>query len=222
MTRDYKPSEPVTLVTDLILAIQGFLFGLILLYYYMKNKDKRRKDSIFWVGFFISVALFALFGAISHGSTSVKIASILWPPTMIFGGISFIFFSAGVIIFYKEKYDKMLIVPVILVIIYLILAVLLNWIFLLWVVLLLICSVIIFFYAFKAKKKEKELASYIIYGLILILIGGAVQAIGGFIGYETMFGSNNEYLFSPHNDIFHIIAAIGLIVFFKGIKKEFI
>jgi hypothetical protein len=116
----------------------------------------------------------------------------------------------------------MLIVPVILVIIYLILAVLLNWIFLLWVVLLLICSVIIFFYAFKAKKKGKELARYIIYGLILILIGGVVQAIGGFIGYGTMFGPNNEYLFSPHNDIFHVIAAIGLIVFFKGIKKEFI
>ncbi|HEY0088619.1 MAG TPA: hypothetical protein VGB37_07235, partial [Candidatus Lokiarchaeia archaeon] len=84
MTSDYKPSEPVTIVTDLILASLGFLFGLILLYYYTKKNDKHRKDSIFWISTFFLVGLFALFGAISHGSTSIKITSILWPPTMIF------------------------------------------------------------------------------------------------------------------------------------------
>lgn len=31
---DYKPIEPVTFATDMILAIQGLVFGIILLYYW--------------------------------------------------------------------------------------------------------------------------------------------------------------------------------------------
>ena len=212
--------EPVTVVTDGILAILGFIFGIILLYYYIKDKESRKKDSLMWIGTFFSVALFAFFGAVSHGVTSIALGDLFWPPTMIFGGITFVFLLAGVIIYQKEEISIILIIPVILVVLYLILCVLLNWAFLVWVILLLICSIIIFFYAFKAKRDGKELAPYLIYGLIIILIGGVIQAIGGIIGYQTYFGPNNEYLFKPHNDIFHVIAMIALFVFFIGFKKE--
>jgi hypothetical protein len=60
----------------------------------------------------------------------------------------------------------------------------------------------------------------LIRGLTIILISGIIQAIGGLIGYQIYFGPNNQYLFTPHNDIFHIIAMIGLYVFFIGFRKE--
>lgn len=216
-----KPAEPTTLATDLSLAILGLVFGMIIVFYYIKKKEKRTITLLMWILSFFSITLFALFGAISHGTTSVTLSDIMWQPTMIFGGISFVFFASGTIIYQKEEdYLKDLILPVLLVIGYLIIGFIINWPFLLWVFLLLICSVIIFFYSFKARKKGKKLANYLIIGLIIILISGVIQAIGGIIGFEMMYGPNEEYLFQPHNDIFHLIAMVGLTVFFIGILKE--
>jgi hypothetical protein len=220
---DYKPIEPVTFATDMILAIQGLVFGSMLLYFYLKNKDKRSLYSLMWIGGFFSVMLFAFFGALSHGTDSIRLADIFWPPTMIFGGISFIFFVAGVIIYQKvSNYKILLIIPIVLVIIYLIVGFLINWPFIIWVILLIICSVFIYLYAFKAKNDGKELAPYLIRGLTIIIIAGVIQAIGGIIGYQTYFGPDDQYLFTPHNDIFHVIAMIGLYVFFKGFKKDLV
>ena len=215
--------EPVTVITDSLLAALGVIFGIILLYcYFNTNKENRKKETIMWIGAFFSIALFALFGAISHGVTSITLENLFWPPTMIFGGITFIFFVAGVIIYQKETITSLIIIPVIIVCVYLVMCVLFNWLFLIWVLLLLVCSVIIFFYAFKAKSEGKELAPYLIYGMIIIIISGLVYAIGSVIGYHTYFGPNNEYLFKPHLDIFHSIAMIGMYVFFIGIRKEFV
>ena len=220
---DYKPVEPVTFATDMILAIQGLIFGFILLYYWKKNDDKRNLYSLMWIGGFFSVMLFAFFGALSHGTDSMRLADIFWPPTMIFGGISFIFFVAGVIIYQKvSNYKTVLIIPIVLVIIYLIIGFLVNWPFILWVILLVVCSVFIYLYAFKAKNDGKELAPYLIRGLTIIIIAGVIQAIGGIIGYQTHFGPDDQYLFTPHNDIFHVIAMIGLYIFFKGFKKDLV
>ena len=85
-----------------------------------------------WIGGFFSIALFTFFAALSHGVTSIALEDIFWPPTMIFGGITFIFFVAGVIIYQKEEVTSLIIIPVILVIIYLIMCVLLSWSFLVW------------------------------------------------------------------------------------------
>ena len=220
---DYKPVEPVTFATDMILAIQGLIFGFILLYYWKKNDDKRNLYSLMWIGGFFSVMLFAFFGALSHGTDSMRLADIFWPPTMIFGGISFIFFVAGVIIYQKvSNYKTVLIIPIVLVIIYLIIGFLVNWPFILWVILLVVCSVFIYLYAFKAKNDGKELAPYLIRGLTIIIIAGVIQAIGGIIGYQTHFGPDDQYLFTPHNDIFHVIAMIGIYIFFKGFKKDLV
>jgi len=215
--------EPITVITDSLLAALGVIFGIILLYYYFNtNKENRKKETIMWIGAFFSLALFALFGAISHGVTSIALENLFWPPTMIFGGITFIFFVAGVIIYQKETITSLIIIPIILVCFYLVMCILFNWLFLIWVLLLLICSVIIFFYAFKAKSEGEELAPYLIYGMIIVIISGLVYAIGSMIGYHTYFGPNNEYLFKPHNDIFHSIAMIGMCVFFIGFRKEFV
>jgi len=46
MTSDYKPSEPVTIVTDLILAIQGFLFSLILYFFLLELSFFTKKNTI--------------------------------------------------------------------------------------------------------------------------------------------------------------------------------
>ncbi|MBD3341965.1 MAG: hypothetical protein GF353_22890 [Candidatus Lokiarchaeota archaeon] len=218
---ELKPVEPVTLVTDLILAIEGFLFALFLIFYWTKKVNKKDKPTLMWIGGFLSVGFFALFGALSHGTEYVMISEILWPPTMVFGGISFIFFVAGTMIYQKEEnYGKMLLIPVVLVLIYLIVGFLINWPFFIWVLLLLVCSVLIYFYAFKAKKENKLLSRYLFWGLTIIIIAGIVQGIGGIIGYRTYFGPNNQYLFTPHNDIFHIIAMVGLLIFFVGFRRE--
>jgi hypothetical protein len=31
---------------------------------------------------------------------------------------------------------------------------------------------------------------------------------------------DNQYLFTPHNEIFHVIAMVGFYVFFKGFKED--
>ncbi|TFG08901.1 MAG: hypothetical protein EU539_01145 [Promethearchaeota archaeon] len=220
MASDLKPIEPVTVITDLMLAIEGLVFGALLLYFWIKNEDQRQTHDLMWIGTYFSIMIFAFFGALAHGTDSKTIEALVWPPTMIFGGITFIFLVAGVIIYQKESdYAKLLIIPIVLFIIYLILIIILNWPFILWVLLLIVCSIIIYIYAFKAKSDGKALAPYLINGLTIIIIAGVVQAIGGIIGYQTYFGPNNEYLFTPHNDIFHVIAMIGMYVFYRGFRK---
>lgn len=219
-----KQAEPTTLATDLLLAIEGFFFAGLLLYLWIKNEDQKKTDSlsqVMWIGGLLSIGLFALFGAISHGTFSKVLSDILWPFTMIFGGVSFVFFVAGVIIYQKESdYLLLLLIPVILVVIYLILGFIIDWPFLLWVILLIICSIIIYIFSFKAKQEGKGLALYLIVGLTIVLIAGVVQAIGGIIGFTMEYGANNEFLFQPHNDIFHIIAMVGLAIFFWGFWKQ--
>jgi hypothetical protein len=86
----------------------------------------------------------------------------MWPPTMIFGGISFIFIVAGIIIYQRETgYLLILLIPVVLVVIYFIIGALTGWKFILWGILLLVCSIIIYFFSFKAKQEGKGLAIYI-------------------------------------------------------------
>lgn len=219
-----KQAEPTTLATDLLLAVQGFLFAAILVYFWFKKKDKKRKDSLsqlMWIGGFISIGLFALFGAISHGTFSKPLSDILWPFTMIFGGICFIFIVAGIIIYQKETdFFLLLLIPVVLVLIYFIVGSISGWPFIVWGILLIFCSIIIYFFSFRAKKEGKGLALYMITGLTVILISGVVQIIGGVIGFEIIYGENNEFLFQPHNDIFHIIAMVGLFIFFLGFWKQ--
>ncbi len=224
MILTFKESEPVTFATDLILAIQGFLFAALLLYLWTKSKDMKKADRtslLNWVGGFISIGLFALFGAISHGVFSQELSDMLWPFTMIFGGISFIFIVAGVIIYQKETdYLLLLLIPVTLVVIYFIVGFISGWPFLVWGILLIFCSIIIYFFSFKAKQEGKELAIYLIIGLTIVLIAGVVQIIGGFIEYKPLFGASNQFKFQPHNDIFHIIAMVGLAIFFWGFWKQ--
>jgi hypothetical protein len=219
-----KLPEPVTLLTDLGLAVEGFLFAFILAYYLIKNKPAKENTPLIvmmWIAGLISIGLFALFGAIAHGTTSQSLSDFVWPFTMIFGGICFIFIVIGVIIYQKEtEYSKLLLLPIIAVIIYFIIGFILNWQFLIWVLLLVFCSIIIYIFAFKAKQEGKGLAKYIIIGLTVVLIAGVIQGIGGIIGFKTTFGIYDQFLFQPHNDIFHIIAMIGLAIFFVGFLKQ--
>ena len=220
MIFQYKYIDIVTLFTDLALAIEAFIFAFILLALLLKKEDRKDLPTLMWILTFISVGLFALFGAISHGSNLQAVGDALWPPTMIFGGIAFIFLVAGLIIYQKEKkYLLLLVIPIILVIGYLIMGFIINWPFLLWVFLLLICSIIIYIFAFRAKREGKIAGKYIIIGLTIVIIAGVVQAIGAIIGIEIIFGPSNEFRFEPHNDIFHIIAMVGMYYFFLGFKK---
>lgn len=194
-----QQAEPTTLVTDLLLAIQGFLFATILLNLWLKNRERKNIDSLsllMWIGGLISIGLFALFGAISHGTFSKQLSDLMWPPTMIFGGISFIFIVAGIIIYQRETgYLLILLIPVVLVVIYFIIGAIIGWKFILWGILLLVCSILIYFFSFKAKQEGKGLAIYMIIGLTVILISGIVQIFGGFIGFKLEYGVSNEFLF---------------------------
>ena len=52
-------------------------------------------------------------------------------------------------------------------------------------------------------------------------MAGAIQAVGSIMRLEYYYGPDPQFVFKPHNDIFHIIAAIGIAKIFSGLKREY-
>ena len=92
---DFKPSDPVTVVTDVLLFLEGMLFA-VALFFHQKGRNHQSIQMWCWIGTFSCIGLFALFGALAHGTHSLALEDVLWPPTVIFGGLSFFWFNLAV------------------------------------------------------------------------------------------------------------------------------
>jgi Family of unknown function (DUF6962) len=214
-----QPQDPTTFITDLILTIESLFFGFMILRLWKQKNTS--KEILIWIGTFLSISVFSLCGAISHGTKYVETADLFWPPTMIFGGLAFFFFNIGAILYVqKEEVKKHLILPIIFLVIYLIALPLLNWMFGIFVGYQLLCSILIYKYTIPVKE-NLDLCPSLIKGLSILLFAGGIQAIGSLLGLEFLYGSNSQFIFKPHNDVFHLIAAVGLFVIFKGLQNYY-
>ena len=218
--------QPITSVTDLIMTFEA----AILIYLIITNTKKSKlTDTSFklWIGGYCCILLFSLLGAISHLLTDSDLVDIFWPPTMIFGGISFVFVVSALIFHVKPENNRpLLLIPIVLVIGYVIFAILNDWAFIVWVGLLVICSILIYILGISLIKKANAFGKYVIIGNSIVLLSGIVQAVGGMVFYpegQDGFSLNSQgtAMFKPHNDAFHLIACIGLLIFYIGLKKVY-
>lgn len=224
MLLDIVPSEPITSITDIMLVIEALIF----IYLIQKRKnptESHKRHLAFWILSYATIATFALLGAISHFMRDSELQDIFWPPTMIFGGISFIFVVSALMFEKDEKPNAILLmVLVILVIGYIIIAYLFEWKFIIWVGMLGICSVFIYVLGIILLKDGNQIGKYAIIGISIMILAGVFQALGAMLFYTNNpdgFPLNDPVtaVFKPHNDGFHFIAAIGLFIFYLGIKK---
>jgi hypothetical protein len=215
-----KATEPVTLITDLLLFFQGLIYGILLLMR-AKKKAQTAQNPLFWILTFLSIGIFALCGAISHGTPSVAVADLFWPPTVIFGGLAFFFFNIAVMIMQQPRpLTQVLRFPLILLVIYIVGLILADWAFILFVAYQLVCSVIIFILSARTQNEHiKPTIRQINFGLVVLLIAGGVQAVGSILGWRYYFGDDAQYLFQPHNDIFHIIAMYGVYLIYRAVVQ---
>ncbi|WP_371805218.1 DUF6962 family protein [Candidatus Lokiarchaeum ossiferum] len=226
MQSELVPIQPITSVTDILLTLEAvFLIYLIV--------SKAKKANIFdaslklWVGGYGCIVMFAILGAISHFLSDGFLVAIFWPPTMIFGGLSFVCVVSALIFHVKPDNNKLLLLlPIFMVIIYVIIAIIYEWKFIIWVGLLGICSILIYFMGFLLYKKDHPISKNILLGNTIILLSGIFQFVGGMFFYpedqEGIFlNPEGTAIFRPQNDGFHIIAGIGLYVFYLGIRNAF-
>ena len=57
--------------------------------------------------------------------------------------------------------------------------------------------------------------------LIIIVILGIIQVIGKALHMNYYFGSTNEFLFQPANEIFHVGAIIVNIYLYRVVKDRY-
>lgn len=226
MQSEIVPIQPITSVTDILLTIEAAI-----LIYFIISKAKKAQitdTSIkLWVGGYGCIMMFAILGAISHFLSDSRLVDIFWPPTMIFGGLSFVCVVSALIFHVKPDNNKpLLLLPIFMVIIYIIFAVIYEWQFIIWVGLLGICSILIYVLGIILHRKGHPISKFVLLGNTVILLSGIFQAIGGMFFYPEgqegiPLNSNGTAIFKPHNDGFHIIAGIGLFLFYLGIRNAF-
>jgi hypothetical protein len=213
-----QPQDPTTFVTDMLLFLQNAGFAIYLLV--KTPRGEKRQASIVWICTFLSIGIFAFCGAISHWTKYVAVSDVMWPPTMIFGGLAFFFFNVGVLMhIFGKNSRKHLVLPGLFLVIYLIIIPILDWLFILFVTYQLLCSIMIFLYAIPRQKADPFLKSCVT-GLIILLVAGVIQALGSMLGLKFLYGNAEQFIFKPHNDVFHIIAMIGLTIIFQGLRKN--
>lgn len=70
---------------------------------------------------------------------------------------------------------------------------------------------------YKKKVPKKKSMNKFIY---IVLFAVLIEVIGTILNWHYYFGVDNQYLFVPHNDIFHLIALYMMITLQKNIKKK--
>ena len=202
-----KVYEPTTVITDLILALMGFVFGYHLLLIY----GERGFDfHFYWAWGFIVTGLGAFFGATSHGfgpHFTTLIKNILWKGTMLFIGLSGWFFAMGTAIFILSPsvFD------------------LVRWI--------LIVSIIVYMvYVFRDDRFIIAIRYYFPLMIFIMLemlyqfsigysMGSAYVAVGVLVSLAGAGVKASEFSIHEHfnhNDLFHVIQMMGMIFMYLG------
>jgi hypothetical protein len=212
-----KQAEPVTLVTDFILGVQGVTYSVLLFRLWLRGGHRDRALATF-AATFIFLAAFAFCGAISHGTRSIPLSAGTWPPTVILGGIAFFLLSLAVLFVDPQPGFRKL-VPVFIGLLagYLVTLAIAGWAFFVFVGYQLLCSILIFLICLRIGDRFRKLTRSLVLGLSVLLFAGMVQAVGAALQLSFNFGPQDRFLFKPHNDTFHLLAIMSLAVLYRGL-----
>jgi len=183
---------------ELTTSLTNILIFLVSVYGFITIK----KDKL-WKLFFFLMSIDSLMGVIVHGLVmTIELNTILW---IIMAVLFTITINTFFIIFLKYKVKHIIILSILLTLFMMVL-IYFDFDFILFFTLYVLLILIISFYHL-IKENIKNKKYFIIGFLIILLIGGVV-----FTDIK-LFGLN-------HNGFIHIILAISLIFFIKGIKKN--
>ncbi|MFH1068913.1 MAG: hypothetical protein V1794_04750 [Candidatus Glassbacteria bacterium] len=197
------------MLTDYLLGIWAFYLALRL---YPEGKATRQKCTGLWSLFLFATGIAALIGGTAHGFDPYftdRTREIIWKSTLYFILIASFFFLAGSIVaFFQGLYKRL----------FLIAATVKFALFSIWIVSNPDFKFAIYDYAgsmaivlilqvtAKIKSGEKS-AAWIIAGIVISLIGAAVQQSG--IDLHEHFN---------HNDLYHVIQIVVFYLWYRGAR----
>jgi hypothetical protein len=198
-------TEPVTLITDYLLALECLIFAVLLL-----QKAKNETPMLLWAISFITIAIAAITGGTYHGfirSLSVPVSSTLWKITLYSIGVSTWCMLSGMILAALKGIVRK---------VFLILAVIqfLGFVILIsrsyeykyvihdyvpaMAVILALCIL----------RLSKPYAIWIIGGILVSFAAAGIQLTG-----FTLHRNFN------HNDLYHVIQMLGMYLLYGGGKR---
>lgn len=210
-------AEPVTTITDLILAVECFLLGHLLFW----------SDSRHFIRSWALVLLFlgfaALFGAVAHGAApymeNLPWLLITWPATIFAIVSASVFLHVAWVEEFFPQFKKILFVLVGIVSVFFFLHVF-GYLTILNPSGFLSFTVAIYSYApailihlvlnFQRYLKARRLSySLVCFGILLTVLGTLIQ----------MFKIAPHEHFN-HNDLYHVIQMLSIFVIYKGLKNK--
>jgi len=197
--------EPITFLTDLVLAVTAFIIQLTL-----KKQTIISKAVLYWHRFFLLLAVSTLFGGFAHALANYT-GKILHLFSWVVSGVAILAVELSAIDSFKKLKTQFHI--------FVFLKFILFFIFLLWKQNFVVVKInsmiglggIVFIFHLKnSLKKSNYRGSLIVAGILLLSSSAVVH------GLKLSF---SEYL--NHNDLSHLIMALSLVVIFRGVKRVY-
>jgi hypothetical protein len=203
--------EPTTMLTDLTITVVACLLARKLVF---DDRHNRYRSRFLWGIGFLFIGLGALLGAISHGFAAYlgnAADTAIWKGTVYAIGFSMVFALGGTLdgaplpAGVRRFFWLLNIVAFVVYAIWMIshddfLYVIYHYV----PAMLLIASVQVR----ALLGKERHGAAWILAGVVVTLFGAVVQQSG--FSLHTHFN---------HNDLFHLIQVVGLLLFYRGISR---
>jgi hypothetical protein len=195
-------TEPVTLLTDYLLAIECLILG-VLLY----RRSKNETPILLWSISFFAIGLAAATGGTYHGfvqSMSVSISSALWKITLYSIGIStFCMLSGMILAALKGKVETIFLI--LAAIQFLAFAILITRSYEYKYVIHDYVPAMAVILALCIYRLNKPYAIWIIAGILISFAAAGIQ-LSGFTLHKNF----------NHNDLYHVIQMIAMYLLYKG------
>jgi len=203
--------EPTTMLTDLTITVVALLLARKLLF---DDRHNRYRSRFLWGIAFLFIGLGALLGAVSHGLAAYlgdAADTAIWKGTVYSIGLSMVFALGGTLDGAPLAAGVRRFFWLLNVIAFLVYAIWMighdDFLYVIYhyVPAMLLIAAIQVWALFG---KESDGASWVLAGVGVTLFGAVVQQSG--FSLHTHFN---------HNDLFHVIQVIGLLLFFRGISR---
>ncbi len=197
-------SEPVTLITDYLLAVECLVFAVLLFW-----KAKNERPILFWSISFFTIALAAATGGTYHGfvqSLSVPASSALWKITLYAIGVStFCMLSGMIIAALKGKVRTVLLI--LAAIQFLGFVILIGRSYEYKYVIHDYVPAMVVILALCILRLNKSYAIWIIAGILVSFAAAGIQ-LSGFTLHKNF----------NHNDLYHVVQMIAMFLLYQGGK----
>ncbi len=194
-------TEPTTMITDFILAIEAIIFSIIIFNNYSTTAQ------LLWAFAFVITSFGAVLGGITHGFkeyTSDETERIIWRLTLLSVGLGGVLMFLGIL--YAVINASLTIITAILIVSYIIYAVWIlrndKFIFVIIYYLPMLIGILII----ELFNLSSPSAIWFISGILSTFIGFGIQ-IKGYKLHEHF----------NHNDIFHVIQMFAVYLLFIGV-----